>query len=315
MLTTEIKDKIIDATLLYMQQNNLKMADMSRISNITETYMSFMLKKKHVITNGTNPQGTVIHDKYYNQLADFIDMERGSSSWVAIPHNNFKAVIATLQETKQASNTAMIIGRTGLGKSFAVEKFALKNPAYTYRIIVNEMMLLNDVIKELCRMLGLADDGTKAARMKRVFDKLKEIKRSGHQPQIIFDEMENAKAQLIRMIKTVFDNVNTYCSIVLIGTDQLLRTLEKLERKDVVGIPQFIRRFKAGTRRLDEVLDFEPFYNALKILDKGLKKLLNVQCANYGELHDYLQPVIEECNAKGEPVTEEAFRIKWNMPK
>jgi hypothetical protein len=38
-------------------------------------------------------------------------------------------------------------------------------------------------------------------------------------------------------------------------------------------------------------------------------------CTNYGELHDYLEPVLREADETEQPVTEALFRTYHNLPK
>jgi hypothetical protein len=80
------------------------------------------------------------------------------------------------------------------------------------------------------------------------------------------------------------------------------------------GAPQFYRRIKAGIKHIPSDKNFKPFFEKMNVDDKGLRKLLNERCNNYGELHDYLEPVLKEADVKGQPVTESFFRLYHNMP-
>lgn len=51
------------------------------------------------------------------------------------------------------------------------------------------------------------------------------------------------------------------------------------------------------------------------ITDKGLIKLIQTECDNYGELHDVLLPSMREAERLGEPLTENLVRKILNLPK
>ena len=137
----------------------------------------------------------------------------------------------------------------------------------------------------------------------------------GHKPLIIIDEAENLKLPVIQMLKGLYDNLTGYASIVMIGTSQLTDALQKMTRSNRNGAPQFFRRIKAGIKIIPVYNDYLPFFEKLKIEDKGLRKLLTAICSNYGELHDYLEPAIREADERGVELTDDFFRLMYNMPK
>ena len=53
---------------------------------------------------------------------------------------------------------------------------------------------------------------------------------------IIFDEAENLTLTTIQALIAMYDTIKWSCSTVLIGTDQLILTLEKLKQKNKPGI-------------------------------------------------------------------------------
>lgn len=143
---------------------------------------------------------------------------------------------------------------------------------------------------------------------------MKELKRSGHQPQIILDEAENLKLPVIKSLKAIYDFCNGYASITLIGTQQLIDDLIKMKKKNRGGVPQFYRRIKASIRNVSTAFDFTPFFEKHNV-EKPLRRLLVDLCENYGELHDYLEPALREADERDEPLTEELFRLIYNLPK
>ena len=134
---------------------------------------------------------------------------------------------------------------------------------------------------------------------------LSRIADNGFNPILIFDEAEYLNLRGLLSIKTIYDYLKDICAIVMIGTSDILNKLEKSRKKE--GMPQFIRRFKAGIRNVRPIdRTFARFFEG-KEIGRDLKKLLCVNADNYGELADFLEPAIREADRRGVPLTKEFF--------
>lgn len=131
------------------------------------------------------------------------------------------------------------------------------NPANTFKITVSNQHKIQDVTEEL----GLAMDVTlgvstrKAFRMRAITNRLRELKAQGGQPLVIIDEAENLTHGMIGLCKGIYDAINEQAAFVLIGTNELTDKLDQMERYGYKypGVPQFRRRFKAGTVHLTPI--------------------------------------------------------------
>jgi hypothetical protein len=180
-------------------------------------------------------------------------------------------------------------------------------------LTINSLVRLHDVIATLTDQLGLPAVSSKAMRFANIIIKLREINKSGGNPMIIVDEAENMEHSLLKMIKGFFDGLAGYASIVLIGTDQLRRDMEKAKNRNVQGGPQLWRRFKPFLEKsFYNIPDFQPFFDEL-VADYELRKLLTRLCDNYGELNQYLEPALRECDERGEALTVDKFREIYNI--
>ena len=140
-----------------------------------------------------------------------------------------------------------------------------------------------------------------------------ELKLQGLMPMIIFDEAEYMKQPALCALKELYDNLNKKCALVLIGTDQLIKNIERMRKRNKDGIPQLYRRIKFGIRVLPSIdTSFKEFLNSIE--DKELVKFLKSNCDNYGELHDALVPAMREADRIGEPLTEKLVRKVLNIP-
>lgn len=307
----EQKQQIITAATAYLTEKGLTNAELARLSGINQGYMSNMLRGNFTTTVSGKP--VEIADKWFIKLAETVCYKVEKTYWEPIMTTQFMQIISILEHAKQNGTSGMIIGATGCGKTYAVDKFVNKHPQHTYRVTVSNLHTLPHILEDLLGKLNLAEKGRAANKLARIVNHLQWLKRNGERVIIIIDEAENMTAHVIRMIKALYDGILNFCSIILIGTPELTDKLERMKRKDRDGIPQFCRRFKAGTRHLSQIGDMDMFLDKY-VSDKGLRKLLSALCENYGELHDYLMPVIREADNTGKPLTEELFRLYHNLP-
>jgi DNA transposition AAA+ family ATPase len=245
--------------------------------------------------------------------------------WQEMPTLQFKEIISELIEAKEERLAKLIISDTGLGKTNTIKIFQRKYSRHTYVIKVGDSFKLADIVDEILQQLGLdtsnvkrwANEARIRSKLHIIEARLRELKMKGEKVIMIFDETENLKPNSLRMMKELYDHVIEYCSIVLIGTQQILDTIFNTRRRNRTGVPQLWRRFKAGKRDItpiNKARDFKPFFNQYSI-EPNLQDLLMELCENYGELHDYLEPVLRHAAGKGEKITEQLFRLYHKLPK
>src|SRR5436190_10168572 len=311
-MQTEQKNKIVEAAALWMTGNSFTKNDLARHSKINAGYLSNMLRNQY----STEVQGkeVMITDKWFYILAQSIGFAVKKQYWATIQTKEFEKMIHELRTAKNDSRTVVIVNDTGLGKTFTVEKFMQVHPQHTYKITVNSLYKVRDILQQIAEPLGTPVRCYPIDSLAAISKRLKDLKMMGHSPTIIIDEAENLKLPVIQMLKGLYDSLNGYASIVLIGTTQLLDSLERMKKSNRSGAPQFYRRIKAGIKIIPVYNDFKPFFEKFKIEDKGLRKLLNEICSNYGELHDYLEPVLRDADETEQALTETYFRTYHNLP-
>jgi len=314
-MQVEMKQTIATAAKGYMDENKMTAADFAKQTKVNQSYLSNILNGQFTAAAGDNAQ-TEIKDTYFIRIAEVVGVKMEKSYWDFIMTKEFQEVAALLQEAKDNGIAKTIICETGGGKSYCIAKFKIKNPVHTYVLKLDNLVRISDIFTELGLILNVPEKGTRAWRRGQIVIKLRDIRRAGGHPIIIFDEGENMSAELMKMLKGLYDGIEGYASLVLIGTDQLLRKMEGNKRRDKDAAPQFYRRFKAGIKVvhvLSRATRFKPFFEHYS-LPTGLRKLLLEICENYGELHDYLEPFFRECDERGWEVNEDNFRLKYDMP-
>ena len=112
----------------------------------------------------------------------------------------------------------------------------------------NQNDSISDLVRKIQKVLKVSFDGSVSYRIDRISMELSRVADNGNQPILVFDEAEYLSPRGLLSIKTIYDYLKGICAIVMIGTDDILNKLEKTKRKE--GMPQFIRRFKAGIRHV-----------------------------------------------------------------
>lgn len=311
-MNTAVKQSIVQAVKSYMEQHALKQADVSKKANVSNAYLSLMLKEgSNFMYDAGGKQGLIPAIHFYN-LATFVGFATNKEFWETQPTDQFMATLSNLKDAKEVGSTVLIIGSTGSGKSYSAGVFASKNPHDTFIVKVGSSDNLGDLIDKIIDTLKISAARTKSAKLRDIAKFMFQLKGQGHTPQLIFDECEYMKQPTLCAMKELTDELKGHCSIALIGTDQLTQNLDKLRKRNKPGIPQFYRRIKFGIRILpliDRTYDL-----FIRDLPRELKSFLQSECENYGELHDALVPAMREADRTGEPLTVQLVKKVLGIP-
>lgn len=298
----------------YIAESGITQTDFANKTGVSKSVITHILKENGTFTiPAGNNKVVTIADKYFNRLAEFIGYNTVKQYWKNQPTPQFTSIIANLQDAKMFGTTKIIIGETGSGKTHTINLFLRKNPSDTFLVTVGSTDNLSDLIDKTIDKLKITSGKTKSKKLRDIAKKLRSLKEDGFNPQLIYDEAEYMKQPALASMKELYDHLNKYCSIILIGTEQLIDNLNLLRRKNKPGIPQFYRRIKFGIRQLPAVdRSFKLFLNDVE--NNEVKKFLRRICDNYGELYDVLVPVMREADRTGEEITEQFIRKVLNLP-
>lgn len=312
-----IKNRIISAAEQYRDDNpdrkgeRLSAAELSRRAGVTGTTYSLARKaweSNAEYLNGTSP----IADSFFRKIAGVIGFQLAASYWMHVDTVQYIQTINTIEEARDRGEARMILGETGCGKTYAIDRFVAQNPTGVYRVTVNDCDTLRDILAELKRMLRIDTKERGGSLLRRICGRLRELAMSGERPILVFDEVENLKRTGIKAIKAVYDVVRGIVPIVLVGTPEFVYALENLKNRGVKGMAQFVRRFKAGQVALAKIdRRFTAFMPQIK--DEELRQLLSRIADNYGELHDYLERAIREADEQGEQLSVGLFKELYNI--
>ncbi|SIO12085.1 DNA transposition protein, AAA+ family ATPase [Epilithonimonas zeae] len=307
-LKLNITEKLED----YLKKNEMSANEFSDSYNIPSNYISQIRNGKDFVMAGEDKK-VMIHPKYYRQIAKSIGFKMEKEYWRTKVTPQFNQILGVLEDAKEFGYTNIIIGETGCGKSYLSDLFVKSYIKDAFKITVGSMDTISDLLDKICESLKIQSGTSKSKRIKDIIKKLTSLKLEGYEPILIFDEAEYLKQSTLCNMKELHDHLNQHCGLILIGTDQLIKKLEQLRKKNKDGMPQFYSRIKFGIRYLKSIdTNFSEFVGGFQ--DKDLVKFLQNYCTSYRELHDVLVPAMREADRLREPLTENLVRKVLNLP-
>lgn len=322
MISIEQKRQVAKACNEYAASNGWvsgKSTGVSRMAQFTGVnirYISHIMRGDFTYRDSKTGKKKAIADRWFRCLADCIGLKPEKEYWPHVATPQFKEIDLELREALATSATRVLICESGAGKTYTVERFKREFPNRVFVVTCHRFDCVNDLIDKMSEATGRVAEGRSVSRRLTTLNVwlYTQGRYDGSKPMIIFDEAENLTLSTLQALKAMYDTIKWSCATVLIGTDQLIGTLERLKKKNKPGIPQFYRRFKAGIRYITPPdRSFDIFLADLPY-SAGFKNMLRAICENYGELHDFLVPAMREADEMGVPLTESFFRMKYRLP-
>ncbi|GAB6394626.1 MAG: AAA family ATPase [Bacteroidales bacterium] len=303
---TDVKATVVMSLQQYVKQHNLTQEEIAKRSGVNISYINAMMNNRIEVGN------TKIRDAHFRKVAKAIGFKYENYYWEHIDTPQFVQITDELLDAKVNNVNKLITCETGMGKTYTVKQFSLHKPVHTYPVTVGALHTLHDILDDIAAQIRVQSKGRTIFKLQRIAAKLRQIHLEGGRPIIIIDEAENLGFYALKMVKSLYDALEGYCPLVLIGTRQLKRKLERLVEKDEEGMAQLYRRFKAGMREIRE-LDKETMYAPFleKVEDINVQTLVTSLANNYGELHDFLEPALRESDNQQEPLTEEFYKVLY----
>lgn len=310
-----IKIAIAKALKKYLVENNFTQSDIVNKTGIRKEFVSIILKENSKFMYDAKGTEAFIHQKYFYIIANLCGFETEKKYWQTQPTPQTNAILAILTDAKKYSQTITIIGETGCGKTHTANLFTAKNSIDTFLVTAGSSDNLNDLLDKILDELKTHSTGTsKSTKIRWIARRFEGLKTYGHKPMLIIDESEYLRQTSLCAMKEIYDNIHEFCSIVFIGTDQLIENIEQLKRRNKSGIPQFQRRVKFGLRVLPNIdRTFKQFIGDIE--DIEFKRFLLTNCKNYGELHDVIVPVSIEAERLNVSLDMQLVRKVLNLPE
>lgn len=302
----EQKINLVSALEDYIKEHDLSQNDIAKRSGVNASYLINIRKLDFTIKIGN--KAVEIANKYFVRIANLIKFETEKAYWQIRATAQLKQILVTLNDAKSNAETAVITGETGCGKTFGSEIFKDKFPSDVFIVKVGSSDNLGDLLDKIIESLGIdVFKRSKSSKLRQIASHMKQLSENGHEPTLIFDESEYMKQPALCALKELYDVLNNWCALVLIGTEQLTDNIEKLKKRNKHGIPQLYRRIKFRIRNLPAI--DRKYDDFLQGIDAGLKKWLQRNCENYGELHDVLVPAMREAERTDSELTEDFVKL------
>lgn len=322
-MTYEQKKQIAQAAIDYAiaagwtAGNSIGVNQLAQFTKVNVAYISHILNADFIYHDAKSGEDKPIAERWFIQIAESIGYKIKKEYWSHLDTPQYQEIILELREALETSATRVMICDSGFGKTYTSRLFQKENPNKVFIVTCSSRDCPSMLAEKLMDAIGKKfEERSLSKLLSRINFYLYTMeKKTGQKPMIIFDEAENLKLPGLQMLKDMYDSLNWTCSIVLIGTDQLIHNIEKLKSKNRVGMPQFYRRFKAGIRFINQSGCDYNLALENKGLPTNLKRLLEKICDNYGEIHDYLEPALKEAEQMGMELTEEFFRAKYKLSR
>ena len=182
-----------------------------------------------------NGNHELISDAMWNKVAAYFRL--ANNDWQLVKTANFNTINILLADTQRSSRFIAISGFSGAGKTTSLRHYSEKNQN-TYYVLCNVLMGRKDFLKAIMQSLGIDVDGSLIRRINAIIGKL----RQQDEPLLILDDCGKLNDGNLKLIQLIYDELEGGCGIVMAGTDDMKRYIDKMAAKGKIGFPELKRR-------------------------------------------------------------------------
>lgn len=231
------KQKIAKQLARYCQRFDSQNRAANSLYDVSAATVSLMLKGLKETEQGNKPEAwALIKPEMWRNVASQIGFKK--DDWVIAETRDFKLLTQVLDYSKKKSKVSFIVGAEGSGKTETIEKFQSENK-YVYVLKCNDFWNRKTFLSELMQSMGIHPGGYTMYEMMMVivrFVKQQEM------PIIILDEADKLNDQLFYFFITLYNNLQDYCSIIMIATEYLKIRIERGVGNRKKGYPEIFSR-------------------------------------------------------------------------
>lgn len=162
-----------------------------------------------------------------------------------------RRILAVLDAALKDREFSLIVGPSGVGKTYTIQQFISKAKAKIVYFKVMKLMSAGECLRQLCEAVGVPQYGTNGMRLKRLKEALSEI------DMLVVDEadllVEEKEKYFTRKIE-IFRELAEVTAVVLVGLPELDEAIYKNAKSYVYSRLGYYARVKEPTP--EELFEF-----------------------------------------------------------
>lgn len=235
-----------------------------------------------VLISVKNNRTERISEKMYNKLMAFF---KPRQDWKLVETTNLKLSVQACDDARINKRMIGIFGKTGYGKSTALE-YVSRNQPQTFYLEAKSLWNRKHFLMKLQQAMGIKLDGDLTERMESITQKLIYL----DNPLIIIDDAGKLKDPVFNLLQIIFDDTEGHAGIVVAGTPEFERDFRRKVARNKSQWPELYRRI--GYWQLLEApsqLAVQAVCQHNGIADKACMKYLYEHTDNYGTLKEWIR--------------------------
>ncbi len=205
------KQQIANALRTYCERYESQNKAANSIKNVSAATISQML----------NGNWELIKDDMWRNVAAQIGYK--DEKWEAVETNDYRRMMALLDDVKENSLVMAITGDAGTGKTFACKQYTAMH-RQVYLLCCNEYWNRKLFLTELLTAMGRDYTGFTVGEM--MHEAVSTLKMQ-ETPLLILDEADKLSDQVLYFFITLYNHLEDECGIVLCATNHLEKRIKR----------------------------------------------------------------------------------------
>lgn len=205
------KQQIANALRTYCERYESQNKAANSIKNVSSATISQML----------NGNWELIKDDMWRNVAAQIGYK--DEKWEAVETNDYRRMMALLDDVKGNSLVMAITGDAGTGKTFACKQYTAMH-RQVYLLCCNEYWNRKLFLTELLTAMGRDYTGFTVGEM--MHEAVRTLKMQ-ETPLLILDEADKLSDQVLYFFITLYNHLEDECGIVLCATNHLEKRIKR----------------------------------------------------------------------------------------
>lgn len=323
-LTDQQKTTIVSRMLDYVAQmdttgdsKTYSRNKLARDAKVNPAYLDAMITG--MTTGQFSFNNTVIKDAYFIRIAQLVGYEMDNKYWRTFETEQFLDIENSFIEAKSGAAVKAVIGSTGTGKTFAVQRMRDKYPAGTFIITCANDLNLRDLVRYIAVEVGVSvgEDMSQSRIRKAAEQKIRQLYEYDMKPILVFDEAENLQLPAWGRVKSMYDNLKGMCAFMVLGTPNWYEEIKSKSDRTKGIAPQIFSRFLSGNKTtvLADAAS-EEMTNICQEVGVTNQLVINRICKttnNYRDLNDTLVSLQRAAEAQGCEIDLELYKREVKM--